>query len=193
MTTLETLQKQFPQIKITSEIGHDISDNPAITYACAYHGGEKTDKLKQLLKKKSCCTKCSNLLNKGHTFNLDGNPLAAKKIQELITMFGDRFDYSAFKATDTQTPSTIICRTHGAFTMSMRDHVLSKDQHGCPSCLAEAEGKVLRSEEKSEKAILANSLAKIEVEKRSNKTPNKRAVSADWLEKAKNMFSSLAT
>lgn len=193
MSILENLQKQFPQIKVTSDIEHVSCENPEITYSCAFHGGEKTDKLKLLQKKKSCCPKCSNLLNKGHTFNLDGNPLASKKIQELMTMFGDRFDYSHFKATDTQTPSTIICKKHGAFTMSLRDHVLSKEQLGCPSCIAESEGTVLQSVAKSEKAILANSLAMIEVEKRTSIKPTKRAVSADWLEKAKSMFGTLAT
>tara|TARA_B100002049_G_C16085054_1_gene378978 strand:- start:1865 stop:2446 length:582 start_codon:yes stop_codon:yes gene_type:complete len=193
MNILEKLQKQFPQIKVTSEISNNSNENPAITYSCAFHGGEKTAKLKQLQKKKSCCPKCSNLLNKGHTFNLDGNPLAAKKIQELLVMFGDRFDYSYFKATDTQTPSTIMCKKHGAFTMSLHDHVLSKEQLGCSSCIAESEGTVLQSVAKSEKAILANSLAKIEVEKRTSIKPTRRAVSADWLEKAKSMFGSLAT
>lgn len=200
MIIKEKLQKLFPQINVISiKTGEDLSKTK-VEYACSFHGQRKTESLSKLRLKKSCCTKCSNLLNRGHAFNLDGKPNEAKKIQELVKMFDGKFDYSQFGATDTITPSTIICKKHGAFSMSVTDHVMLKGQHGCPSCLEEAEGKSVMTvamestspQKTEEQVVIAKATSTIESERKVQNPIKERVVSADWLEKAKSMFASVA-
>ena len=47
--------------------------------------------------------------------------------------FGDKFDYSKVKYTDSQTPVTLICKEHGEFNVDMYRHLYSEDGL-CPLC-----------------------------------------------------------
>lgn len=50
---------------------------------------------------------------------------------EFKPIHGERYDYSNFVYTTSQTPSEIICRDHGSFFQSPYSH---KKGHGCPEC-----------------------------------------------------------
>lgn len=199
MSIINQIKKRFPQIILSSQESDLAGEkNPTVTYSCLHHGTERTEKLNKLMARKFSCSKCANLLNKGHVFNLDGNPLAAKKIKDLMVIFGGKFDYSKFEATETVTPGTIICKTHGEFKSSLTDHLLNHGVYGCHSCETGIATKQPTTEAKekpkvgTEKAMLANSLAKIEAEKRPDVSAKKQ-IPSDWLDKAKSVFFSASS
>ena len=51
-------------------------------------------------------------------------------IQDAISVHGDKYDYS--KATNANTPVTVICPIHGEFTQ--RPNLHTSHKQGCPSC-----------------------------------------------------------
>ena len=45
---------------------------------------------------------------------------------------GDRYDYSKFEYTGSNSPGIIICRIHGEFLQTTQAHIIAK--HNCPKC-----------------------------------------------------------
>lgn len=196
MSVKDTLKLQFPQITISTDEAQLTSDKSMVTYSCAYHGGGRTETLKKLKARSFSCPKCASLLNKGHAFNLNGLPLQAKKIQEVKSFFGEKFDYSKFMATDTFTPGTIKCSTHGEFKISLIDHVMMKEQAGCPDCLADLEGRGFTPNSKpaTEAELLTSSLEVAKTKRTCNRKLSQMSatVTSDWLQDAKKLFKAVA-
>ena len=189
MPIIQVIKDKFPQIVIISALSDINAQSDKITHSCIHHNSERTETVKKLMARSICCSTCANILNKGHAHNLDALPYNSKKIQQIDLMFNGKFDYSQFRAIDTFTQSTIICRNHGPFQASLTEHVLVPKQKGCSKCL-----KQVKEEQKwtsgtsaqNEKNKLLESLKKANSSTEDN--PTIVLADNDWMHNAKSLF-----
>lgn len=192
MSLASVIKNKFTQIIIKTDEGEITKPTDSVEYSCAYHKVSRKESAKKLLARNTCCSKCANLLNKGHALNLDGKPYNSKKILEIDSLFQGRFDYTNFRSVDTFTPSTIICQDHGPFESSLIEHVLMKNQAGCPSC---AIGLPVKEEPSIKISNEKSGLLK-ELKVADTNALETHAVienNDDWMENAKSLFISSAT
>jgi len=80
------------------------------------------------------CIKCAIILN------ADRNRKSLEQfIIEATQVHGDKYDYSKIEYLNSREKIIIICKIHGEFLQSPRDHTHSKA--GCPRCMNKTEGK----------------------------------------------------
>ena len=186
MSFTEQLRQKFPEINVISNEDEHTSDNPMITFGCRHHKNERSEKFKKLLKRKYSCLCCAKLLNKGHAFNLDQEPLKAKKIIEIDNIFSNRFCYRKFSSIDVMTPSTIICKDHGEMEVSIIEHLMAFNLKGCKACEAgEDKSYNYEAEKQAESLVLKN---KIKQEETINQAPPPK----NWMSLAKQQIKSNA-
>lgn len=115
--SLEVLSECFPAncfIKLKCKV-HDI----------VYHAHSRH------LWRNNQCSLCTEELIEQHRLK------TTKTLDEVIDLFkdvhGDRYDYSLVKYKHTHSKVKIICREHGVFLMTPRNHYAAY-QSGCPDC-----------------------------------------------------------
>lgn len=73
------------------------------------------------------CPKCKNAAT-----SLRSRKPTAKFVAEAVSVWGDRFDYSLVKYTDSHNPVEIMCPEHGVFHQAPGNHLAGKV--GCTKC-----------------------------------------------------------
>ncbi len=110
-----------------SSVDYVTSDDDVIII-CPEHGAFSQNPSNHL--QGAGCKKCALIAS--------GAEKTAKRSGNLINGFrevhGNRYDYSATKYINSQTKITVICPSHGAFSVTPANHMFG---HGCPDCARE--------------------------------------------------------
>ena len=119
-----------------------VNERTPLIITCPEHGDFKQTPKVHLRcrknKRKTCCPKCNDIL------------IMEQFIQRSIKKYGDRFDYSKVVYVDYSTKVTIICKQHGEFEQSPKQHDAAR---GCPGCRAESYKRKWSSERFIQKSI----------------------------------------
>lgn len=101
-----------------------VSAHKPATITCPIHGDfEQIVRLHHM----GCgCPSCGNILKRVNQLDTPEEFLALVR-----SVHGDKYDYTNANYTDNLAPVKIVCRTHGAFYQTPKDH---KKGNGCPKC-----------------------------------------------------------